>query len=229
MDESPDELYRALSLATDEELDQIASLLFRRQFNPLDYLTIPPIAEVQSKSREELITMIAHRFKFLAADGLTVLRGKARQLTYRYVLERVCRYLKIKYKRTQTVPEIESELFLGLIERSWRNLTPSEQSAMASPVQGELPATSATGLIIKGGTAIAMTKLRSQITAMLARKTAVSAIGQYAAARTVLGILTPTLWGIFLADLGWRTIATNYSRVIPVIFILAQIRLLRES
>jgi uncharacterized protein YaaW (UPF0174 family) len=29
--------------------------------------------------------------------------------------------------------------------------------------------------------------------------------------------------------LGWRTIATNYGRIIPVIFILAQIRLLRDS
>jgi len=227
--ESQDELYQALSLATDEELDQIATVLFKRQFNPLDYLIAPPVAEVQSKSRAELIEAIAERFKFLAADGLTVLRGEAKKISYRRVLERVCQYLKVKYKCSQSVEEIESELFLHLIERSWRNLTPSEQEAYAKPVAGELPSSNPASLLIKGGTAIAFTKLRSQIVATLAKRTAVSAIGQYAAVRTLLGILTPALWGIFLADLGWRAIATNYGRIIPVIFILAQIRLLRDA
>ncbi len=220
MDASQDELYKALSLATDEELDQIATVLFQRRFNPLDYLIAPPIAEVQSKSREELIEAIAQRFKFLAADGFTVLRGGAKKITYRQVLERVCQYLKVKYKRSQTVAEIESELFLHLIERSWRNLSPKEQK----PAEGNLPANNPASLLIKGGTALAFTKLRSQLTALLAKRA-----GQYVLARTVLGVLTPTLWGIFLADLGWRAIATNYSRIIPVIFILAQIRLLRDA
>ena len=40
--------------------------------------------------------------------------------------------------------------------------------------------------------------------------------------------LGPALWSWFLADLGWRAIATNYGRVIPVVFTLAQIRLTRE-
>lgn len=226
--EAQDELYRALQLATDEELDQIADLLFKRQFNPLDYLIAPPVAEVQSKSRAELIEAIAERFKFLAADGLTVLRGKAKQVSYRLVLEKVCQYLKVKYKKSQTVPEIESELFLHLLERSWRNLTPSEQEALAKPVEGSLPQQDKVSLLIKGGTALVFTKLRAQLATVLAKRTAVTAISQYAVVRTILGVLTPTLWGIFLADLGWRTIATNYSRIIPVIFILAQIRLLRE-
>ncbi len=220
MDASQDELYKALSLATDEELDQIATVLFQRRFNPLDYLIAPPVAEVQSRSREELIEAIAQRFKFLAADGFTVLRGRAKKITYRQVLEQVCQYLKVKYKRSQTVAEIESELFLHLIERSWHNLSPTEQK----PAEGNLPANNPVSLLIKGGTALAFTKLRSQLTALLAKRA-----GQYALARTVLGVLTPTLWGIFLAELGWRAIATNYSRIIPVIFILAQIRLLRDA
>jgi uncharacterized protein YaaW (UPF0174 family) len=32
-----------------------------------------------------------------------------------------------------------------------------------------------------------------------------------------------------LADIGWKAIATNYTRVIPVIFALAQIRLTRSE
>jgi uncharacterized protein YaaW (UPF0174 family) len=52
---------------------------------------------------------------------------------------------------------------------------------------------------------------------------------RYSAVRTVFAVVTPALWTWFIADLGWRTIATNYGRIIPVIFILAQTRLLRDS
>lgn len=229
MEPSQDELSKALSLATDEELAQIASVLFKRQFNPLDYLITPPLAEVQSQSRKELIPTIAYRFRFLAADGLTVLRGRSTQVSYRRILERVCQYLKVQYKSSQTTSEIESELFLCLLDRSWRNLSPREQEALAKPVDGDLPDHNQLSLLLKGGTALALTKVRAQIATILAKRTAINAIGQYTALRAALGVITPTLWGIFFADLGWRTIATNYSRIIPVIFILAQIRLLRET
>ncbi|MEY3827887.1 MAG: hypothetical protein RLZZ148_2708, partial [Cyanobacteriota bacterium] len=39
----------------------------------------------------------------------------------------------------------------------------------------------------------------------------------------------PALGGGFLADIGGKSSATNYSRVIPVIFALAQIRLTRAE
>ena len=32
------------------------------------------------------------------------------------------------------------------------------------------------------------------------------------------------MWGYFVADLGWKAIATNHGRVIPIVFTLAQIR-----
>ena len=37
-----DELSDVLTLATDDELYQIADILFRRKFNPLDYFATPP-------------------------------------------------------------------------------------------------------------------------------------------------------------------------------------------
>jgi uncharacterized protein YaaW (UPF0174 family) len=37
------------------------------------------------------------------------------------------------------------------------------------------------------------------------------------------------MWAWFFADLGWRAIATNYGRIIPTIFALAQIRLTRAE
>ena len=60
-----DELSDVLALATDEELSQIADILFRRKFNPLDYFATPPVKELQSWDRDELIDAIAKRFKFL--------------------------------------------------------------------------------------------------------------------------------------------------------------------
>jgi len=63
---------------------------------------------------------------------------------------------------------------------------------------------------------------------MAARGMAVSA-ARYGATKAVFSVLGPALWGWFLADLGWRAVATNYSRVIPVVFTLAQIRLTRSS
>ena len=52
---------------------------------------------------------------------------------------------------------------------------------------------------------------------------------RYGAVRTVFSIVGPVMWAWFLADLGWRTISTNYGRIIPTIFTLAQIRLSRTE
>ncbi|MEB3288648.1 MAG: hypothetical protein VKI82_01965 [Leptolyngbya sp.] len=74
-----------------------------------------------------------------------------------------------------------------------------------------------------GGTAFAQIQSRVAV-GMASRGVAVNA-ARYGATRTLLTWLGPALWTWFLADLGWRTIATNYGRVIPVVFTLAQIRL----
>ena len=54
-----DELSDVLTLATDDELYQIADILFRRKFNPLDYFATPPIQELKGRDRDELIEAIA--------------------------------------------------------------------------------------------------------------------------------------------------------------------------
>jgi uncharacterized protein YaaW (UPF0174 family) len=52
---------------------------------------------------------------------------------------------------------------------------------------------------------------------------------QQVAVRGVFTILGPAMWGWFFADLGWRSISTNYGRIIPTIVALAQIRLTRSD
>ena len=274
-----DELSDVLVLATDEELYQISEILFRRKFNPLDYLTNPPIQELQSWDREQLIAAIAKRFSFLAADGLTVLRRKTSDVSYRQVLEKVCQHLNIKYSKSQTIEAIESELFLNLISNSWKKLSPQERSNIdesmqmaltESDLQKSLPLDAQRNpmsLLVKGGSAIAVstvirsavltaiarqmawhfasyqvgyevlkaggtaiaTRLNAYVSTYLAKRSLTVAATQYTAARTVFSVITPALWGLFFADLGWRAIATNYGRIIPAIFIVAQIRLLRMS
>lgn len=50
---------------------------------------------------------------------------------------------------------------------------------------------------------------------------------RYGVMRGALTVVSSALWIGLFADLGWRAISTNYGRVIPVIFTLAQIRLIR--
>lgn len=78
--------------------------------------------------------------------------------------------------------------------------------------------------LIRGGTAVA-----NQIAVNSARRGMAMTAARYGAVRGVLAFVGPVLWGWFLADLGWRAIATNYGRIIPVIFALAQIRLTRTE
>jgi uncharacterized protein YaaW (UPF0174 family) len=272
-----DELSDVLTLATDQELHHIADILFRRKFNPLDYVVTPPVQELQSWDREELIEAIAKRFKFLAADGLTVLRRKTGDVSYREVLERVCQHLNIKYSKKQSVEDIESELFLNLVSSSWKKLSAQERAIIDDSMQTAITESdlhkslpldaqrNPMSLLVKGGSAIAVstiirsavlnviarqmawhfasyqvgyevlkaggtaiaTRLNAYLSTYLAKRGMAVAATQYTAARTVFSVITPALWGLFFADLGWRAIATNYGRIIPAIFIIAQIRLLR--
>jgi gluconate kinase len=122
-----DELRTALELATDDELHDLTEILFRRKFNPIDYLRTPHPIDVQSQDREQWLDALEDRFRFLAADGMTVLSGKTEQLSYRQVLIQVCRYLKLPYKKSMTTVELESEVFLELVGRTWQQLPAAAQ------------------------------------------------------------------------------------------------------
>lgn len=80
--------------------------------------------------------------------------------------------------------------------------------------------------LIKGGTT-AVAGLSNQLALQAAKKGMVTNAARYGTARGVFSLLGPIVWGYFLADLGWKAIATNYGRVIPIVFTLAQIRLIR--
>ncbi|MGB3612634.1 MAG: hypothetical protein WBA10_02485 [Elainellaceae cyanobacterium] len=274
-----DELRAGLNLASDEELQALTEMLFSRRFNPIDYAMVPTPLDVKALGRTRQIVQIDQRFRFLAADGMTVLRGQASQLSYRQVLLAVCRNLRLKDVSTLSTGDIEAEIFLHLLHRSWKRLPAKEQERLAlrvqqsiskSPLQKNLPPSmrhDPLRTLLMGGSAIALSSMvrglllqqvarqfawhvaQYQVTrqALAAGSTLVAAqikqraamqIAQrgmaitatrYTAVRTVFSVLGPAMWMWILTDLGWRSIATNYSRVIPVIFTLAQIRLTREG
>ena len=114
-----DELRGALELATEEELQQLTELLFSRRFNPLDYFNTPQPIDVQSRDHEAWLDALEQRFRYLAADGLTVLRGRTHQVSYRQALIQVCRYLKISYSKNLSTTDLEAEIFLFLLGRAW--------------------------------------------------------------------------------------------------------------
>lgn len=274
-----DELRSALELATEDELKQLTQILFCRKFNPLDYLKTPEPIEVQSQDLHIWIDSLENRFRYLAADGFTVLRGKTQAFSYRQTLIRVCQYLKVPYANQMTTTDIESEIFLHLVSKTWKRLPKAEQKSLSSQIQRSLSESvlpeplpvqlqhNPLHILLKGSSAIAVSsilkpfllkqiaeqftlhmaryqvakttlvqgggalavQLESQLALQTAKQGMTLTAARYGAVRTVFAFVGPALWGWFLADLGWRAISTNYSRIIPVIFALAQIRLTREE
>ena len=272
-----DELKTALQLASPEELQQITQILFERRFNPLDYWQTPQPLEIQSQNWHNWIDSLDKRFRYLAADGMTVLRGNSQQLSYREILMQVCLYLKISYSQQMKTTDIEAEIFLSLVGKAWNKLPKTEKSSLRvkinqsltqsdppeplpinlqqDPVKVLLQGSSivvvssilkpwllkhiakqfalhfakyqaAKTALIKGGTATALT-LQSKLVMQGAKRGMAITAARYGAVRTVFGLIGPVMWGWFMADLGWKTISTNYSRIVPTIFTLAQIRLTR--
>lgn len=274
-----DELRTALELATEEELQQLTQILFCRRFNPLDYFQTPQPLEVQSQDWDSWLDAIEKRFRYLASDGVTVLRGRTSELTYRQALLRICRYLKIAYSKKMSTIDIEAEVFLHLLDKAWKRLPASEQKSLTVRIQksiakSDLPEPlpvqlqhNPVNLLLKGSSALAVNSvLKPWLLSHIARQFAIHfanyqvakntlikggivaaeqfqnylvlqtakrgmAINaaRYGAVRSVFTFVGPLLWTWLLMDLGWRAIATNYTRVIPTVFTLAQIRLTRSD
>ncbi|WP_250125384.1 YaaW family protein [Chroococcidiopsis sp. CCMEE 29] len=273
-----DELRAALELATEEELQQLTQILFRRKFNPLDYVHTPEPIDIQSQDRQAWLDALEQRFRYLAADGMTVLRGRTEQVTYRQALIQVCRYLKIPYSNKLATTDLEAEVFLNLLGRAWKKLPALEQQKLTVRVQQALAKSESQplplavqrdplALLVKGGSALAVssilgpillqqiarqfavhfasyqvaqgaliqggaaaaTQFQSHLALQTARRGMALNAARYGAARGAFTLLGPVLWTWFFADLGWRAIATNYGRIIPTIFALAQIRLTRAE
>ncbi len=274
-----DEMRSALELATEDELQQLTELLFCRRFNPLDYVHTPQPIDIQSRDREAWLDAIEQRFRYLAADGVTVLRGRTERVTYRTAIIQVCRYLKIPYSNNLATTDLEAEVFLNLLGKAWQQLPQSDRSGLTTKVQKSLakcelseplPLTvqrDPLALLVKGGSAIAVssiiqpillqqiarqfalqfasyqvakeslirggtaaaTLLQSQLALQGARQGMTVTAARYGAVRGIFACMGPVLWTWFFADLGWRSISTNYGRIIPIIFALAQIRLTRTE
>jgi uncharacterized protein YaaW (UPF0174 family) len=269
----------ALELATEEELQDLTAILFSRKFNPLDYVHTPEPIEVQSQDRRAWLDTLENRFRFLAADGMTVLRGRTTQVTYRQALIQVCKYLKIPYCDQLTTVDLEAEVFLHLLGQVWKKLPEKEKQKLTEQVQRQLVKSELKqplplllqrdplGLLFKGSSALAVTSVlqplvlqqiarqfaihfatyqvakqaaitgsevattqfKNYVALQMARRGMTMSAARYGAVRSVFAIVGPVMWTWFFADLGWRAIATNYGRIIPTIFALAQIRLTRAE
>jgi uncharacterized protein YaaW (UPF0174 family) len=274
-----DELRAVLELATDDELCDLTEILFRRKFNPLDYVSTPDPIEVQSQNREDWLDAIEDRFRFLAADGVTVLSRKTNQVSYRQILIQVCRYLKLPYGSSFSTTDLEAEIFLNLLARAWKQLPPSEQGALNVQMKRSLTNTQIlpqlpsalqqdpVSLLVKGSSALAVTSVlrpillqqlarqfaiqfaayeaaqqavalggtaaaaqfQNYVAAQIARRGMAVSAARYTAVRSFFAVLGPAMWAWFFADLSWRAISTNYGRIIPIIYALAQIRLTRAE
>ncbi|MEM9266152.1 MAG: hypothetical protein AAGA46_11565 [Cyanobacteria bacterium P01_F01_bin.13] len=269
-----DELRTGLELATHDQLVALAELLFRPKFNPLDYWCTPSPQRVQSCDRTQCIEQIEARVRYLAADGFAVLRQDTHQLSYRQILLQISHHLRLRVSEKLSTLDLEAEIFLQLLEKTWCRLTPLQQRQLQRRLTSELAQAeqfqqlspqlqqNPMALVLKGGTAVAISSilrpwllqqiakqfalqlaryqvaqqtLRGAVTlgaqvqgraaAQLASRGMAVNAARYGAMRGIFACLSPALWTWFLVDLGWRAIAVNYTRVIPVVFTLAQLRL----
>lgn len=273
-----DELRTGLELATHDELAALTEILFRPKFNPLDYWCTPSPQVVQRCDRAQCIEQIESRVRYLAADGLTVLRKDTQQFSYRQILLQLIQHFKLQISSRLSTLDLEAEIFLQLLEKTWQRLPPNQQQqlqrrltstlAQAEQFQQLSPQLQRNPmvLVLKGSSAVAvsavirpwlMQQIAKQFALQLARYqvaqqtlrgattlgaqvqnravlqlasrgVAINA-ARYGAMRSIFACLGPALWTWFFVDLGWRAVASNYTRVIPVIFTLAQIRLTRYS
>lgn len=273
-----DELRAALELATEDELRDLTEILFGRGLNPLDYVAVPQALEVEQWERDRWLAALEDRFRFLAADGVTVLSRRTDEVTYRQVLVQVCRYLKVAYRPSDSVVHLESEIFLHLLGHALKKLPKAERRKFRVKLQKSLTQSQLLPklpdhlqhdplrLFVKGGSVLAVSavlrplllqqiakqftlhlaayqaarqaaavggaaianRFQQQLAMQAARRGMTVATARYTAVRGVFAFLGPALWAWFFADLGWRAVATNYSRIIPIIYALAQIRLTRS-
>ena len=133
-----DELRTGLELATREDLAALAEVLFRPKFNPIDYWRTPSPQMVQGYSRERCIEQIESRVRYLAADGLTVLRQDTHQLGYRQILLQLSRHLRFELSSQLSTLDLEAEIFLQLLEKTWHRLTPRQQTQLKRRLTAEL-------------------------------------------------------------------------------------------
>lgn len=274
-----DELRTGLELATEEELQEITGILFQRRFNPLDYLQVPETMEICSQTRQVWLDLVEKRFRFLAADGFSVLARRTHKITYRQTLLQVCKYLRISCESTLSTIDLEAEIFLNILEKCWHRLPKADRHKLTLRVQRSLAQSNISHpspvafqknpltLILKGSSAIAVSsvvrplllkeiarqfawywakyqiaretvargslaasvKFQGYVAMQTARRGMAATAARYGTVNTMLSFLGPALWTWFFADLGWRAIATDYGRIIPIIFALAQIRLTRQE
>ena len=273
-----DELRTGLELATHDELAALAEVLFRPKFNPLDYWCTPSPQLVQRCDRNQRLAQIESRVRSLAADGLTVLRQDTQQLSYRQILLQLSHHLKLQLPTGLSTLDLEAEIFLQMLEKTWRRLTPRQQRQLQRRLTSELAQAeqfqqlspqlqkNPMALVLKGSSAVAVSsvirpwlmqqiarqfalqlaryevakqtlrgaaswgaKVQGRTAAHLASRGMAINAARYGAVRGVFAFMGPALWTWFLVDLGWRAVASNYTRVIPVVFTLAQIRLTRDG
>ncbi|WP_287296505.1 YaaW family protein [Moorena sp. SIO2C4] len=106
---------------------------------------------------------------------VTVLKGRTSEVTYRQALIQVCRYLKIPYSQRLTTTDLEAEIFLHLMEKTWKRLPTQEQQSLTVQVQkclakSKLPEPlpvqiqhNPIDFLLKGGSALALTSILKPI------------------------------------------------------------------
>ncbi|XP_074306726.1 uncharacterized protein LOC141641974 [Silene latifolia] len=236
------ELRTVLQLATNSELFELHSILFRPSyFSPLlksvtNGLQIDRfMIEEDFEERDQFINALESRFLYLAADARSTLRGW--RPSYRNVLLDVRKELKIPCSTRLSVEDLEVEIFIFMIQECSRDWDTADAVRVGA---AEL-----CSLLLKGGQLVSLMKISQLVSTKLSEKMLVEAAkhkfgsevikkgltgatSRYLGMSSLASLFGPMLWGTFLADVVIQMLGTDYIRILQAIYAFAQIRILRR-
>ncbi|XP_057826283.2 uncharacterized protein LOC131038032 isoform X2 [Cryptomeria japonica] len=182
------ELRAVLELASDDELSEVWDSLYGQSFlspwlKSITYNDYPQDALVQAgdpEARQALMERLESRFLFLAADAKDTLTG--RRPSYRNVLLQVRKKLKVPCSTKLSTEDIEAEIFLHLLKEYSRPRysanSPVDYCSSLRPDQSQghilaiakLGAEELLSVILKGGSAMTISKLQHLLAKRLSGK-----------------------------------------------------------
>lgn len=219
------ELHVLLSLATDDELEHIVNTLHGGSpFSPLVKSLVIHGSERQHgwelkhAPREQVEMYIETRFRFLAADASCIMNLQDLALpSYREALLYLREKLRVDCRTSLDTPDLEMEVFLHLMRRTSRG------SLRGIPVMDPddvLPTLAKTALSVQ---------VAKRMLVEGARQRLVGALVEFTTIRSVYSFVGPLLVASAAFDLAMVSLGPDSTRLAKIVFLLAQVRLLRTQ
>jgi uncharacterized protein YaaW (UPF0174 family) len=232
--EPDDDLIPLLRRCSSDELDNLVGYLTQRGGISSQLKTTEACRRWFPDHAKYADEISAEIQKFGGNTILNIIRGGV-GVTYREIVGNVAARLKATYDKTQTTEQIEQQILLKVLEKSWEQMSPTEKKALlegimpdtgAADLPREFPMALVQAAIIAGGGFISY-KLSLIVAGAIARAAlqrgitfvAGTAVARWAAAFAgAVGLGIAALWTLF------DVLGPAYRVIIPCVLHIAMLR-----